>query len=233
MTSRRQSGKAGFIVWKSPPRPACHILIILFFVLGLASGLLSGPGALAASQKKAGVATDLAEEGQKGSPSRSVRLVVTLDEVDAARLENLNDTVEKLNGKVLGHFPRVGAMVLDLPLESVDALAETEGVTYIAPDREVTGLASHLDTTTGANLVYPGALSPGGYDGTGVTVVVIDSGINPGLWDLVDDVTKKRRVVLGMDFTGKGKIDDLFGHGSHVAGIIAGDGSSSSSLGKD
>src|SRR5712692_190913 len=199
---------------------------IILFVLSVA---LFSP-AWADAHGRAGVAPDLQEETQKGSPARTVRLVVTLEGADPALVA---DRVAELGGKVHGHFPNVGVMVLDLPLEAVEALAETDGVKYVAPDREVTSLASHVDVTTGASLVFPGALSPTGFDGTGVTVAVIDSGINPGLNDLLDDLTKKRRVVVSVDFTAKGKIDDLFGHGSHVAGIIVGDGSSSYTLGKN
>ncbi len=223
--SPRVDNNAGFFVWVTSGR-LTGLSFIILFVLGVA---LFSP-AWAAAQGKAGVAPDLQEETGKGSPARLVSLVVTLDGADP---EQVVARATELGGRVHGNFRNVGVLSLELPLEAVEALAETDGVRYVAPDRQVTSLGSHLDVTTGASLVYPGALSPGGYDGTGVTVAVVDSGVNPGLLDLIDDVTKKRRVVDSVDFTAKGKIDDLFGHGSHVAGIIVGDGSSSYTLGRN
>ena len=220
-----QRDDTDFFIWGTSRRLTCLSFIILF-VISLA---LFSP-AWAAAHGQAGVAPDLQEETRKGSPGRSARLVVTLEGADPVQVAA---RVTELGGKVHGHFPNVGVMALELPLEAVEALAETDGVRYVAPDREVTSLASHVDVTTGANLVYPGALSPTGFDGSGVTVAVIDSGINPWLIDLLDDGTNRRRVVQSVDFTAKGKIDDLFGHGSHVAGIIVGDGSSSYTLGKN
>ena len=69
-----------------------------------------------------------------------------------------------------------------------------------------------------------------GYNGAGVTVAVIDSGINDNHPDL-RNANGTSRVVYHQDFTGtatsnsNGAQYDLYGHGTHVAGIIAGNGS--------
>ena len=60
-----------------------------------------------------------------------------------------------------------------------------------------------------------------GLDGTGVVVAVADTGIDENHPDL------EGRVVAARDFTGEGTTEDIHGHGSHVAGIVGGDGSAS------
>ncbi|RFU36431.1 hypothetical protein DZF91_38245, partial [Actinomadura logoneensis] len=57
-----------------------------------------------------------------------------------------------------------------------------------------------------------------GYTGKGVTVGVLDSGIDATHPDLADAVVAER------DFTGGGNVRDGNGHGTHVASAITGDG---------
>src|SRR5262249_25425819 len=92
--------------------------------LSILAFIVAAPVTAAPHDKKSKVAPDLKEETRKGSPSRSVRLVVTLDGRDGTEIA---DKVEALGGKVKGHFRNVQAMAIDLPLEAVDELAETDG----------------------------------------------------------------------------------------------------------
>jgi subtilisin family serine protease len=62
-------------------------------------------------------------------------------------------------------------------------------------------------------------------------VAVIDSGVFGDHLDLRDG--GRKRVVRSVDFIKSGPADDPFGHGTHVAGIIAGDGSASAQSGED
>ncbi|MEU5948924.1 S8 family serine peptidase [Micromonospora sp. NPDC047465] len=60
-----------------------------------------------------------------------------------------------------------------------------------------------------------------GYDGTGVTVAVLDTGVDADHPDL------KGRVLAAQDFTDSGDPRDWHGHGTHVASTIAGTGAAS------
>ncbi|MEU2424147.1 S8 family serine peptidase [Streptomyces sp. NPDC007851] len=60
-----------------------------------------------------------------------------------------------------------------------------------------------------------------GYDGTGVKVAVLDSGVDEDHPDLAGQVIAER------NFSGSPDIEDHFGHGTHVASVVAGTGAES------
>ena len=73
-------------------------------------------------------------------------------------------------------------------------------------------------------------MSASDYDGSGVGVVIIDSGVTAWHDDLARTVSNGRgpigqRVMSFVDLVdGASSAHDNFGHGTHVAGIIAGSG---------
>ena len=58
-------------------------------------------------------------------------------------------------------------------------------------------------------------------DGSGIGVVVMDSGIDLGHRSFLG-TNNLSRIVFSKDFTGENRVDDPYGHGTHVAGIVAG-----------
>ncbi len=115
-----------------------------------------------------------------------------------------------------------------LQASALNDLANDPDVAFISPDRPV---KANLDYTTAAvNASYVWNL---GFTGTGIGVAVIDSGMITS-----PDLTLHNNVVYNQDFTGEYKptanvkdtnnAPDTFGHGQHVAGIIASSGASSS-----
>jgi serine protease AprX len=109
-----------------------------------------------------------------------------------------------------------------MPASALAALAADPEVAYITPDRPMSVTANSSATldyhTATINAPYAWGL---GYNGSGIGVAVIDSGIID-LPDLHDQ--DGNLVVYSQNFVGDGSANanDQYGHGSHVAGIIAG-----------
>ena len=129
-------------------------------------------------------------------------------------------------------FESVHTLMLKANLATVIELARRDDVAYISPDREVA--VSDLSTWNRAmgvdllNTRQNGANFTG-YTGNGVGVAVIDSGIKKTHADF-NAANGSSRVVAGRNFTSEGNstnINDNYGHGTHVAGIIAGNGKKS------
>ena len=126
-----------------------------------------------------------------------------------------------------------------LPVKGLKDLANDPDVVYISPDRTLgaTGakannpgatLDYHTDTV---NAPYAWGL---GLNGAGIGVAVLDSGIIDipdleGAGLLGTTLTSGYRVIYSQNFVGNGtgSANDQYGHGSHVAGIIGGNGSKS------
>ena len=110
----------------------------------------------------------------------------------------------------------VGGQVADIPDASLDALSHVPGVDGISLDRRIEGTLERTGATIGATWVR-GNL---GLDGTGVGVAIVDSGVANWHDDLGND-----RVMRFVDFVNFQPLAyDDYGHGTHVAGIIAGSG---------
>jgi len=166
--------------------------------------------AFAAAGRKARLSADLADHLSAGS--QSIRVIVhgTRDEVDAlAARYNL----------VVGRYLSSGAVLL-VNAGQLAALRDDGGVDHLSGDIRI---RSSVDAATveglGADQAWAGSDEVPGVTGRGVTVAVIDSGI---------DTAHKAfgtRVIFSKDFTGHNDATDHYGHGTHVAAIIAGEGS--------
>jgi serine protease AprX len=110
----------------------------------------------------------------------------------------------------------VGGQVADVPDSALDALARLPGVSGVSLDRRVRGTLERTGATIGATFVQQTL----GFDGTGVGIAVVDSGVTS--WH--DDLGSTR-VARFVDFVGfQPAAYDDYGHGTHVAGILAGSG---------
>ncbi|WP_369370607.1 S8 family serine peptidase [Promicromonospora sp. Populi] len=105
---------------------------------------------------------------------------------------------------------------LRMPQASVRSAASTAPDVKVWLDAPVRALDADSMPQIGAPAAWES-----GYTGEGVTVAVLDSGLDSSHPDL-DDV-----VVGARDFTGSGNTEDHYGHGTHVASIVLGSGDAS------
>jgi subtilisin family serine protease len=144
--------------------------------------------------------------------------------VDASAVSSILQLVLGVGGTVLRTVPLIDAHVADVPNASLLMVAGSPLVERLSLDRRMTGSMERTGATVGGVAVREEL----GYDGSGIGVAVIDSGITS--WH--DDLAMAgggQRVADFVDFVnGWQSPYDTYGHGSHVAGIIAGDGYDSS-----
>lgn len=104
------------------------------------------------------------------------------------------------------------------------SLAADSRVAAVFPDRKVAGTLEYARESVGGDIAFQAY----NIRGRGIGVAVIDSGVNNHR-DLKSWSLRSNRVVYHEDFSGtKGQRWDAYGHGTHVAAIIAGNGKSSS-----
>jgi serine protease AprX len=132
------------------------------------------------------------------------------------------------SGEPLKNFGKVGrklgliqSYTLRIPNGLLKQLERHPNVKKISFDRPVTAFIGRTAVTVGARAVQDIM----GYNGAGVGVAVIDSGINPWHDDFTVANRAGQRVAHFKDFTSTHtKPYDDWGHGTHVAGIVAGNG---------
>ena len=126
----------------------------------------------------------------------------------------------------------LGVSSVTVTLEQLEKLLDDPSIETISPNLPValTAELGELDVNPramGADAVWPDAARgyrSGGVNGAGITVAILDSGVAPAK-DL------HYRLIAFKDFVnGRTAPYDDHGHGTHVAGIVAGSGASSSGL---
>ena len=171
----------------------------------------------------------------RGGPRMDRALVARLGTGGTSRVivraQNGADIAAKLRQfgvRVGARLESVDGFVADVPNAALEALAADPSVAGVHLDRLVTPMLSSDDNGNGTGHAAGSAASK--YDGSGVGVAIIDSGITAWHDDLARNVSNGhgpvgQRVMAFVDLVdGAATAHDDYGHGTHVAGIIAGSG---------
>jgi serine protease AprX len=174
-------------------RPVLHVLSALLAIATLPGGDYQKPAR--------------APEVRLDRPAR-----VIVQAHDVAAVEAL---VARLGGRI-GRRLGGEAVVAEVPEAALPRLESDSAVRALSPDRPIRRALDRTSAAIGAQWVTTNL----GFDGTGVGVAIIDSGVTPAHDDL-----GANQVVHFVDFVEfQPQPHDLYGHGTHVAGIIAGSG---------
>src|SRR4051812_25104270 len=201
------------------PRPSSRL-----FAIALVASLSTGFALPAASTLAASGSRALGTPGATSSESLIVR-------TSPGAVRRVASTVRALGGTVMHRMSSIDSLVVHVPASALARLSGAAGVKTITGDRHVT-LASAGPDGTDANA--PGSLSSvgsaigvddywrAGFLGKGVDVAVIDSGVAP-----VKGLDGPGKLVHGPDLSFKSQSANLahldtYGHGTNMAGIIAG-----------
>ena len=171
------------------------------------------------------LAATLAGTSLAGAPAASASPGETVI-VTSAGLLNPVTAVLQVGGAVLNQFHLINGVEAVIPTLLEPVLAALPGIT-VTPDLSVsvqsTTESTGPHTPSDAFLQETGAglLAAQGDTGQGTTVAVVDTGI-----DNLPDFSG--RLAGGVDLTGgNAPFQDSYGHGTFVAGLIAGNGASS------
>ena len=160
----------------------------------------------ALAQHRARLSADLADRMAGGS--QTIDVIVHGDQLEVEALaKSVNVPVKR--------FLKRGGAVLRLNAGQLAALQADPSVEHLSSDARIHSVADVTALSIGADQAWAGANELRRLTGKGVGVAVIDSGIDSTHNAL------KGHVVVTKDFTGGNGVD-LYGHGTHVAGIIVG-----------
>ena len=159
---------------------------------------------------------DLIEAMSSGS-EEALDLIVQFKEIAASRGASSRSWGGR-NVRLTHDLPMIRGAAIRMPASELKSLAENPDVEYITPDRDIAARLDKGRSATQADVQWNST----GYDGAGIRVAVIDSGINPN--EAFDNGATTRIVYQNSFIPGVTSTADGYGHGTHVASIVAGDG---------
>jgi subtilisin family serine protease len=206
----------------TPRRTELYAPVVCRCVAALvaASVLVAFAASAEAGSRRARLSSDLTAHLNSTS-SASIDVIVT-GSVEAV------DRLSKRHGLRVKKFLSSGA-VFSASKQELEALAQDGEFEAVSGNSLIRSHMAITTKVTGAQAAWEGAVkSLGKVDGSGVGVAILDSGI------AADHPALANRVVVSVDFTDKrGRGHDFYGHGTHIAGIVAARGFQKAVAGAD
>lgn len=165
------------------------------------------------------------------APDQLVQVIVQ----KAAGASNLSSEITRLGGKVTAELEIIRSVAVEIDAEGALQLSKLNNVRWISLDApmESSTCSGCIDTSSLANTYIKAIKADQVWNtskkiqGQGIGVAVIDSGINPN-GDLYTEAGVNRQVTnvrFNSDYNQT--TTDGYGHGTHVASVLGGDGSES------
>ncbi|MDY6864935.1 MAG: S8 family serine peptidase [Halobacteriota archaeon] len=152
--------------------------------------------------------TELRAQLQKNPEEIITILVQPKTEKDLDRIAVL---IENEGGEIKGKYKIGDVVAAKIPANRIEEIIKDRSVKSVAPNRVYRTLLE--DSVPQINAPEMWDL---GYDGTGVKIAILDTGIDS------THPMLSGKVILEADFTDEGHVYDVEGHGTHCAGIAAG-----------
>ncbi|MFN2545736.1 MAG: S8 family serine peptidase [Actinomycetota bacterium] len=155
-------------------------------------------------------------------PSQTFPVIVREAQPGSDAAESL---VRMLGGRITHELRIVGGFSARVPGSAVRSLSSSSLVWRVWGDGQLNVTGTTGPTSAPSNTVWRQVIGLNdqqvlSYNGAGIGVALVDTGVVP-VPDLVNHITHV------VDFTPEDNGLDSFGHGTHMAGLIAGDGTSS------
>ncbi|MEK6953695.1 MAG: S8 family serine peptidase [Candidatus Micrarchaeota archaeon] len=151
------------------------------------------------------------KELSKSKPAQTVPVLFSAS--SEASMQLMKDSIISNGGKVKSEFKIGDIIYAEIPAGKLPEIAKLNYVKSVSPNR-----IFHIQLSGSALQINADDLWSAGYDGTGVRVAILDTGID------TSHPMFAGRIVANKVFTGEASWQDGNGHGTHVAGIAAGNG---------